>query len=276
MTSLTTAAGLMSFSMSELSAIGNLGIFAAIGVMLALVYTVIMLPALLAIVPIKAKKMTTAGKGQKLMDRVLIATADFSSGNPKKIVVLSIILFLVSIVFTLDLKFSHHHKNTFPEDMTIRKDEEFMDKHLKGILSIEVVLDTKKENGLYDPKILKRIDNLCEEIKQIKDGEIFIGKVRSLNDILKETNQALHENNPDFIRFQMKSLSSPRSCFFLKTAVPTTLKKLLTVNSVRPGYHSRFHGLKCSILKDFQMIFMIVLKPGLKALRKSLLQECHP
>ncbi|MBW1893955.1 MAG: MMPL family transporter [Deltaproteobacteria bacterium] len=198
MTSLTTAAGLMSFSISELSAIGNLGIFASIGVMIALFYTVIMLPALLAIVPIKEKKMTTAGKGKKLMDRVLIATADFSSGNPIKIVVFSILLFIVSIAFTLDLKFSHHHKNTFPEDMTIRKDEEFMDKHLKGVLSIEVVLDTKKENGLYEPEILKRIDNLCEEIKQIKDGEIFIGKVRSMNDILKETNQALHENNPEF------------------------------------------------------------------------------
>jgi len=198
MTSLTTAAGLMSFSMSELSAIGNLGIFASIGVMLALVYTVIMLPAFLAIVPIKHKKMMAAGKWQKLMDRILIAIADFSSGNPKKIVTVSVLLFIISIVFTLDLKFSHHHKNTFPEDMTIRQDEEFMDKHLKGILSIEVVLDTKKENGLYEPEILKRIDNLCKEIKQIKDGEIFIGKVRSMNDILKETNQALHENNPNF------------------------------------------------------------------------------
>jgi predicted RND superfamily exporter protein len=227
MTSLTTAAGLMSFSMSELSAIGNLGIFASIGVILALVYTVIMLPALLAITPIKKKKMMTAGKVKKLMDRVLIATADFSSGNPKKIVIVSILIFIVSIVFTLDLKFSHHHKNTFPEDMTIRLDEEFMDKHLKGILSIEVVLDTKKENGLYDPKILKRIDSLCEEIKQIKDGDIFIGKVRSMNDILKETNQALHENNPDFYKIPDEESLVTQELFLFENSGSDDLERIV-------------------------------------------------
>lgn len=197
MTSFTTAAGLMSFSFSELSSIAHLGMFASIGVMLALFYTVIMLPAFLAITPIKVKKETTS-KGQKQMDKILIAIADFSSGNPKRILIASTVLFIIAIFFTLDLKFSHHHKNTFPEHMTIRQDEDFLDKNLKGILSVEVVLDTKKENGLYDPVILKRIDNLCKEIMKIKDGDIFIGKVRSMNDILKETNQALHENDPNF------------------------------------------------------------------------------
>jgi predicted RND superfamily exporter protein len=195
LTSLTTAAGLLSFSMSDIGAIGNLGIFAAIGVMLALLYTVVMLPAFLAITPIKLKKMTTGQMGKKMMDRILIAMADFSSGNPVKILVVSTLILIVSIVFTFDLKFSHYHKNTFPKDMTLRKDEEFMDKHLKGIGSVEVVLDTKKENGLYEPGVLKRMDELGQEIK---DGNVYIGKVRSMLDILKETNQALHGNNPEF------------------------------------------------------------------------------
>ena len=196
MTSLTTAAGLMSFSMSELNAIGNLGIFAAIGVMLALLYTVIMLPALLAITPIKQKKITADGKGKKIMDRVLISIADFSSGNPMKIMIVSMLVLVISIYFTLDLKFSHHHKNTFPEHLTIRQDEDFMDEHLKGILSVEVVLDTQRENGLYEPELLKRLDALCNEIVQIKDGDMYVSKSRSMIDILKETNQALHENDP--------------------------------------------------------------------------------
>lgn len=198
MTSLTTATGLMSFSMSELSSIGHLGIFASIGVMIALFYTVIMLPAFLAIAPIKVKKQKTGGMVQKMMDKLLIAMADFSSGNPKKIVIACILLFIVSISFTFNLKFSHNHKNTFPESMTIRKDQDFIDKHLRGILSVEIVLDTQKENGLYEPDILKSVDDLNEEIKQIKDGELYVSKARSMNDILKETNQALHKNNPAF------------------------------------------------------------------------------
>ncbi|MBW1815243.1 MAG: MMPL family transporter, partial [Deltaproteobacteria bacterium] len=55
MTSLTTAAGLLSFSTAELVTIAEMGRFAAAGVMIALVYTVTLLPALIAIVPIKIK-----------------------------------------------------------------------------------------------------------------------------------------------------------------------------------------------------------------------------
>ncbi|MBW2217308.1 MAG: MMPL family transporter, partial [Deltaproteobacteria bacterium] len=53
MTGITTAAGLLSFSTAEVAPIGDLGKFAAAGVMLGLVYTLIVLPALLSIIPIK-------------------------------------------------------------------------------------------------------------------------------------------------------------------------------------------------------------------------------
>jgi predicted RND superfamily exporter protein len=200
MTSMTTAAGLLSFSISELSSIGNLGIFAAVGVCLALVYTVIMLPAFLAITPIKVRKVKSVARTPKLMDKILIAIADFSSGSPKTITVACLVIFAISIGFMFQLKFSHNHKNIFPEEMTIRKDEDFIDKHLKGIASVEVVLDTQKENGLYDPELLKRLDTLSGEIKAIEDDGIYVGKVRNINDILRETNQALHENNAEFYR----------------------------------------------------------------------------
>ena len=51
MTSLTTAAGLASFSTAEVASVADLGVFAGVGVMLALFYTIILIPALLAIIP---------------------------------------------------------------------------------------------------------------------------------------------------------------------------------------------------------------------------------
>jgi uncharacterized protein len=200
MTSLTTIAGLLSFSMSELSSIGHLGIFASVGVALAFIYTVIMLPALLAITPIKMKKpdVDTAKNKARVFDAILIAIGNFASGHPKKIVVISMIVMAMSTAFMLDLKFSHHHKNIYPPEMKVRQDQEFIDGNLKGAASVEVVLDTGKENGLYQPELLHRLDRLTEELLAIRDGEIYIGKVRSINDILKETNQALHANDPSF------------------------------------------------------------------------------
>jgi predicted RND superfamily exporter protein len=56
MTSLTTAGGLLSFSTADVAPIADLGIYAAAGVMLALLYTLILLPSLLALIPLKDKQ----------------------------------------------------------------------------------------------------------------------------------------------------------------------------------------------------------------------------
>ena len=53
MTSLTTAGGLWSFSFSELAPVADSGKFASAGVIIGLLYTVILLPTLLALFPIK-------------------------------------------------------------------------------------------------------------------------------------------------------------------------------------------------------------------------------
>ena len=57
MTSLTTAMGLLSFIWADIAIIAQLGYIAPVGVMLALVYTLILLPALIAVFfPVKMKK----------------------------------------------------------------------------------------------------------------------------------------------------------------------------------------------------------------------------
>ncbi|HIL80333.1 MAG TPA: hypothetical protein EYG54_03605, partial [Myxococcales bacterium] len=53
MTSITTAGGLLSFVTAEIYPVAVIGIFAPIGIGLALIYCLILLPALLAIVPLK-------------------------------------------------------------------------------------------------------------------------------------------------------------------------------------------------------------------------------
>jgi predicted RND superfamily exporter protein len=126
-----------------------------------------------------------------------------------------------------NLKFSHHHKNIFPETMTIRQDEDFIDKQLKGMLSVEVVLDTKKENGLYDPKVLQKMDDLSQELLKIKDGEVFIGKVRSMLDILKETNQALHENDPAFYTIPGERALIAQELFLFENSGSDDLEKIV-------------------------------------------------
>jgi len=198
LTSVTTAAGLLSFSLSELSAIGNLGIFSAAGVVLALIYTIIMLPALLAIVPIKYKKNALEKKRSMVMDRFLMFFINLSTTHPNKILWLCPFLFVFSFYFISQLELTHTVIKYFPDSFAVKKDMLFIDSKLKGMLTLEVVIDTKKENGIYEPAILNHIENITKSLESIEQSDIFVGKVFSITEILKETNQALHENDPGY------------------------------------------------------------------------------
>ncbi len=207
MTSLTTVAGLMSFSFSELLSLAELGVIVAIGVVLALIYTVIMLPALISLIPIKKKlekKSDVNGvsgvKSSNSMDRVLLAFANFSTSHPVKIIALSFVLFIVSILSVLNLNFSHSLLKYFPDSMQIKHDVVLVDREFKGALVIEAVIDTKKENGIYDPEIINRIEKITTSIPELNTDEIFAEKIISINDILKETNRALHGNSKAYYK----------------------------------------------------------------------------
>lgn len=199
LTSLTTAVALISFATAELTALGDLGFFAAAGVMLALFYTIFMLPALVAVVPMKPRPLKEKnGTTSTVMDKILLWTANISIRHPLKIIVTSLALFAVSFYFTFNLRYSDYVVAFFPHSLPIRDDITLMDKQLNGVMQLEVILDTHKENGIYDPVFLNRIERAVQYLERYRTPEIFVGKVYSINDIIKEIHQALNENRKEF------------------------------------------------------------------------------
>ncbi len=197
MTNATTAAGLMSFSTADVAPIADLGIFAGVGVLLAFFYTVMLLPALLAVIPLSSKKTEILRKNNRIMDRFLEAISRFSTSHPKGILLVTAVIILTSAIVTTRIHFSHHPLHWFQPDNSIRVATEEIDQEMRGSLSMEIVLDTGKQNGLYDPEILQRLEKASRDLEQFKSEDVFVGKAWSLTTILKEINQALNENKPE-------------------------------------------------------------------------------
>ena len=194
MTSVTTASGLFSFSTADVAPIADIGVFAGIGVVLALVYTLLGLPALLALMPIKHKRTNGLVLKTTLMDRFLMGIGRISTGHPRTILVVSAIIIALSIASITRLRFSHDVLRWFPENNYIRTATEKIDRELRGSVTLEVIIDTGKENGLYEPEILNRLEDAAAAIEPLELDGIFAGKAWSLTTILKEINQALNEN----------------------------------------------------------------------------------
>jgi predicted RND superfamily exporter protein len=198
MTSLTTAAGLLSFSTAELVTIAEMGRFAAAGVIIAFFYTVTLLPALIAIVPVETKPERVDAKTEKRMDAFLLFFAKTSTKFPKQILVIALIFFIVSIFYITQLRFSQNLIDFYPDDMKVKTDLLFVDDKLKGTITVEVVVDTEIENGIHSPEMLNWIEAFTKEAEKIQRPEIYVGKVFSIIDVLKETHKALHDNDPEY------------------------------------------------------------------------------
>ncbi len=196
MTSLTTAAGVLSFLFADLRAIAEIGVFAAAGVLLALLYTVVLLPPLLALTRITVKRDIPARMLN--MDRFLEAIAVISTRHRKKIMLVSCFIFLLFFPAVFLLKFSHNIVAYFPNSSPYRQNLAFIDTQLKGSITLEIVMDTQRENGLYAPEMLNRIEVFGRQTEAFHQDGVAVGKVFSITDILKEIHQALNENDPAY------------------------------------------------------------------------------
>jgi hydrophobe/amphiphile efflux-3 (HAE3) family protein len=198
MTNVTTACGLMSFATSEVAPVADLGIFAGIGVLIAFINTIFLLPALLALVPLRSHKNRQPGAKGALMDRLLTTISNFSTGHPKAILIVSAVVICVSLIFASRIRFSHDPLRWFPANNSIRTASEKLDHEMRGTINLEVIIDTGKENGLYEPDILNRLDEAVLFAEAQAYEEVFVGKAWSLTTILKEINRALNENRKEF------------------------------------------------------------------------------
>ncbi len=252
MTSLTTAAGLFSFSFAELVGIADMGIYAASGVIMAFFCTIFMLPPLISITPIKEKHKQKEVKKSPIMDKVLQCFADFSIAHPKNILFVSFLIFIFSALFITKLEFSHNYMTYFPDSMPIKKALILIDQKLKGISTLEVIVDTKEEDGIHDPDILNRIEKISDSIKnkKITDG-IVVGKVSSVIDILKETNQALHENDPKFYSIPKDRETIAQELLLFETGGTENLEKIVDSQFSKARISIKTPNVDAVIYEDF-------------------------
>ena len=226
MTSVTTAAGLLSFSTAAIAPIANLGLFAALGVMIALLNTIVLLPAILAILPIKPAKEKQIKNSQR-MDAILDWIALFSVNNAKAIVSVSAVIFVVWGYMALSVEFKHDPLSWQPDDSEIKLATSRVDKELKGSVTMEVIIDTKKENGLYSSELLTKLDNIRKKAEAIDNENYFVGKGWSVAEVVKEIHRALHSNNQDYYAITTNDALIPQEFLLFENSGSDDLEDLV-------------------------------------------------
>ncbi len=198
MTSLTTAAGLFSFVTAELAAVAHLGTIAPIGVMAAMIYTLVLLPALLAVVPLKTGARPPGLLERVVVDRFLLPVGLMATRRPRGVLALTAGIVAVASLGLAQVRFSHDGVRWFPPGDPVRYSAELIDDEFDGTSSLEVLIDTGQENGLYEPAVLQRIERAMRWSETQQLGDYPVSQAVSIVDMIKEINQALNANDPRY------------------------------------------------------------------------------
>ena len=192
MTTVTTGAGFLSMLASELPPIRDFGMFAAVGIVYALLITMLLLPAALMLLPEKVKhaerKPLFSGYVEWLGGAVL--------NHPKRIMAFFAALLVVSIVGVMKLDVNASLVDQFKPGDPLRQADRMLNQHFSGTTSLDVMIDTGRENGLLEPVFLQHLIDLQDEIEK----DPMVGDSSSIAEFLQTMNQALHGDDPAWKR----------------------------------------------------------------------------
>jgi len=199
MTSLTTAGGLVSFAVAEIAPVAHFGVFAPVGVLIALVFTLALLPALIAVFPIREPVLEEGAIGDPqernfISQRILIRTGNFATAHARPIVLVTAGLLCMALLGALQLRFSHDPMKWFPEEHPARIANDLVNDEMQGSAFLEVLVDTGRENGLYEPELLNSMEEMRLYFARLQMQDIYVGKTVSILDVVRETHKALNEN----------------------------------------------------------------------------------
>ena len=189
-TSLTTAIGFLSLNFSDSPPFRDLGNMVAVGVMAAYVYSVFFLPAMMAVLPLRVKKVSSSHNGfiDTLGDWVIHNRNLLFWG-------MIIIITLLSIQIPrniIDEKFNEY----FDTRYQFRLDNDYVEEHLTGFESIEYSLGAGESGGISNPEYLKKLEEFADWYRQ-QPGVMYVS---TLTDTMKRLNKNMHGDDESYYR----------------------------------------------------------------------------
>ena len=190
LTSLTTVIGFLSLNASDSPPFRVLGNLVAFGVFCAFVYSLTLLPALLSILPMRARKVR--GGKSAFFDRF----GEFVVARRTVLLWGSAVVAVVLVTGIPRLELTDNWTRYLSERYQFRQDTDFVIDNLTGIEALEYSLNSGQEEGITEPDYLRKVEAFAEWFR--KQPEVT--HVQAFPDIMKRLNKNMHGDDPEYYR----------------------------------------------------------------------------
>ena len=190
LTNLTTASGFAAFMLTNSETLQEFGLIASVNIIFIFLLSLFIIPIYFSFAsPPKYRHTKHLDKIwiNKLVER-LVFLVQF---RRKYIYFITTILILFGVFGILNVKTTGNITDELPKEGDLYKDLKFFESNFGGVMPLEVVVNTKKKNGLLKSYNLRKIEQLSQELATFKE----FSKPSSYVDVVKYSKQAFYNGD---------------------------------------------------------------------------------
>ncbi|MBL7702290.1 MAG: MMPL family transporter [Ferruginibacter sp.] len=190
---LTAAIGFAVFALTRSAILNEFGVVAGISIMIIFVISFILLPAALSYLP-PPNASQTKYLNNKWLTNFLLKIETWVVHHKKTVYAVTAVCLAFAVVGIFKLKSVSFIVDDLPKTDKVYTDLKFFEKHFNGVMPLEIVVDTKKRNGLAGMRALavyEKVDALSAYIVLQKE----MSRPLSIAEGLKFAKQAFFEGD---------------------------------------------------------------------------------
>lgn len=221
MTNITTASGFATFIITESSLLKEFGVVASINIIGIFILSLLVIPIVYSFMPMPNDKHLRH-LNKKWVDRFVAGMEGIVKEKRIGVYIVSVLLLALSIIGIYQIKTSGSPIEDMPKDKTFYKDIRFFEQEFHAVMPIEILIDTKRPNGVLKASSLKQLDALSQYIEETPE----LSKPISVVNLVKYSKQAYYNKLPKYYQLPTNQERS----FILTTAQNSTSNNNLLEN----------------------------------------------
>ena len=190
----TTAIGLGSLLLNRIHSIRAFAVFSCSGIWSMLVIILLLLPAILAQLPLPAKKDNPGRLKRGLLDPLLKTIIDLNLHHQKKTLPVIAFIAFLGVVGVFRIKVETNPVGYFKKGTPVSRHFHDIYQDMAGSFPLNVVVDSKTESFFENPEHLNKISSLQHFLDSL-DG---VDKTLSFADYLKLVNFATNQYQEEY------------------------------------------------------------------------------
>ncbi len=215
LTSLTTVIGFMSLNFSDAPPFRHLGNITAMGVVAAFVFSIILLPVLMSILPVRVSTEEGYDPGQTK----LTPLGNWVIKHKHKVFAVMVIASAYLLAMIPRIELNDEFVKYFDESLEFRQHTDMVTKELSGTYTMDFSLKSGAPSGISSPEYLQKLEEFSDWLYE----QPKVQHVYSLSEIFKRLNKNMHGDNPDYFRLPADKELSAQYLLMYEMSLPQGL-----------------------------------------------------